>query len=382
MAVAVERLKEAGRVPLGNRCYTDPAFFEAELDRVWGGGWCCIGFAADVPEPGHVALVRLGRRPLLLARDRDGRLRVFWNVCRHRGMTLVEAPARLKGVIRCPYHSWCYALDGALRTTPHVGGPGRSSDPAIDRATLGLIEARSAEWLGCVFVDLSGTALPFAEHIAPLARRWADFADRPLFAGGADCRFDLEVESNWKLAVENYCESYHLPWVHPGLNSYSRLEDHYDIIEPGCSGQGTRAYRPMLAADGGRLPRFADLASQWDEGAEYAALYPNLLLGVHKDHTFALRLDPLAVDRTAEHVALWFADGTALDAEHAPLRQALARLWREVFAEDIGVVEGMQRGRHATGFDGGVLSPAMDGATRAFHLWVAERYRATGLDAG
>jgi phenylpropionate dioxygenase-like ring-hydroxylating dioxygenase large terminal subunit len=381
MAVALEIGREAAATPLGNRAYTDAAFFRRELDRLWGTSWFCIGFAHEVPEPGDARPVELGGKPLLLVRDHGGTLRVFWNVCRHRGMQLVTEPGRLKGVIRCPYHSWCYALDGELKITPHVGGPGQNTDPAIERASLGLLAVRSAEWLGFVFVDLSGEAPPFAEHIAPLAHRWADFADRPLFPGGADCRFTLEVETNWKLAVENYCESYHLPWVHPGLNSYSRLEDHYTIIEPSFAGQGTLAYRPLLSPNGSRLPAFADLPDQWTEGAEYVALYPNLLLGVHKDHVFALRLEPLSHDRTREHVALWFAGPEALDAEHATLRQRLTALWREVFEEDIGVVEGMQRGRTADAFDGGVFSPVMDAATAAFHGWIGDRYGTLGLDA-
>lgn len=274
MAVATDRLRKAPERPLGNRCYIDPEHFEAELERLWTSGWFCVAFAQDVPQPGDVAPVGLGRRPLLLVRDREGRLRVFWNVCRHRGMVLVTEPGHCPGVIRCPYHSWSYALDGTLKATPHVGGPGRNTDPAIDRDGLGLVEVRTAEWLGCVFVDLGGRAPPFAEFITPLAGRWADFAGRQLVPGGSDCRFTLEVRCNWKLAVENYCESYHLPWVHPGLNSYSRLEDHYDILGATFAGQGTRAYRPLLADDGRRLPGFTDLPEQWREGAEYVALIP------------------------------------------------------------------------------------------------------------
>ena len=383
MAVAFEVTAETRlAAPLPNAAYTDPGFFTAELDRLWGASWVCLGFAHEVPEPGSVRPVSLGTKPLLMVRDHAGTLRVFWNVCRHRGMQLISEPGRLSGVLRCPYHSWCYALDGALKVTPHVGGPGQNTDPSIERGRLGLLPVRSAEWLGCVFVDISGTAPPFAEHFAPLARRWADFADRPLFAAAEDCCFALELRTNWKLAVENYCESYHLPWVHPGLNSYSRLEDHYNIIEEGFAGQGTLAYRPLLAPDGRRLPAFAGLPEKWDEGAEYVALYPNLLLGVHKDHTFAIRLEPRGPDHTIEHVAVWFAAAEALDPDHAELRRRLGALWREVFAEDVGVVEGMQRGRAADAFDGGVFSPVMDAATAAFHDWAARRYRAVGLDAG
>jgi choline monooxygenase len=92
------------------------------------------------------------------------------------------------------------------------------------------------------------------------------------------------VACNWKLAVENYCESYHLPWVHPGLNSYSRLEDHYNIVAPrSFSGQGTTVYAPALGD--AAFPDFPGLPAKWDTAAEYVALYPNVLFGVHRDHT-------------------------------------------------------------------------------------------------
>jgi phenylpropionate dioxygenase-like ring-hydroxylating dioxygenase large terminal subunit len=182
------------------------------------------------------------------------------------------------------------------------------------------------------------------------------------------------VASNWKLAVENYCESYHLPWVHPGLNSYSRLEDHYHIEQPGhFSGQGTMVYRPMLSDDGRRFPEFPGLAEKWNEGAEYIALYPNVLLGVHKDHTFAIVLEPAAIDRTVEHVAIFFADEAVMGDTYAAMRRKNAAMWKEVFVEDIFVVEGMQKGRHASGFDGGKFSPVMDSPTHCFHHWVATR---------
>jgi phenylpropionate dioxygenase-like ring-hydroxylating dioxygenase large terminal subunit len=169
--------------------------------------------------------------------------------------------------------------------------------------------------------------------------------------------------------------------VHPGLNSYSRLEDHYHIEAPGLfSGQGTLAYRPMLMADesgaGRRFPLFDGLSDKWGEGAEYVALYPNVLLGVHKDHTFAMLLQPVAHDRTVEHVGIWYADAEVAGDAWAEMRRANAAMWREVFAEDVFVVEGMQKGRHARGFDGGKFSPVMDSPTHCFHDWVARQMTA------
>jgi len=191
-----------------------------------------------------------------------------------------------------------------------------------------------------------------------------------MYHGGDDSRFELDVRTNWKLAVENYCESYHLPWVHPGLNSYSRLEDHYNINEPGqYSGQGTLVYRQFEGEDGPAFPDFVGLSDKWNEGAEYIAVYPNVLLGAQRDHAFAIVLEPKAHDRTVEHIHLYYAsDATAPDA-----RAKNAALWKEVFEEDIFVVEGMQKGRAAPDFDGGRFSPAMDGPTHCFHDWVARQ---------
>lgn len=360
---------------LPNAAYTDPDFTAFERRRLWRRGWVCAGFASELPAPGDARPVEVAGAPLLLLRAKDGALRVFHNVCRHRGMTLADRPTRFANVIRCPYHSWCYDHGGRLMIAPHVGGPGCNVHPDIDRAELGLVPVRSAVWWDFVFVDLDGDAPAFEDWIAPLARRWDGFElarfEAPVPAEGA---FALEIAANWKLAVENYVEAYHLPWVHPGLNSYSRLEDHDNIVEDGaCSGQLTRAYQPALDEEGRRFPAFDGLAPFWASGAEYVALYPNLLLGLHRDHGFAILLEPKGVARTAEHVRLYYVDTAATDPALGDLRRRSLALWREVFAEDVAVVEGMQAGRASPAFDGGRFSPAMDPPTHAFHRWVAGR---------
>jgi choline monooxygenase len=353
---------------LPNAHYTCRETYRRERDRLVFATWAGIGFGADVPEPGDAWPVELMGLPLLIVRDREGAIAVFQNTCRHRGMILVDAPRRLRGTLRCPYHSWCYGLDGRLVATPHVGGPGQNLHPEVRREELGLVRIRHAVWRDVVFVNVDGRAAPFEEHAAPAIASWAD-VDRPLHAGGPESRFALEVACNWKLAVENYCESYHLPWVHPGLNSYSRLEDHYNVEGDGFSGQGTRVYRTFEGADGARFADFPGLGPRWDRAAEYIALYPNVLFGVHRDHAFAILLLPDGPGRTTERVMLHYA---APDAD-ADLRAANARLWRGVFEEDLFVVEGMQRGRAGIFFDGGRFAPGMDGPTHAFHAWVARR---------
>ena len=375
LANVLRPVAEASGLP--NRHYVDPATYERERERVLFGDWSGFAFASDVPEPGDALAVDFVGQPLLLVRDRTDRVRVFQNTCRHRGMILVPETGevrKLRGMIRCPYHSWVYDLDGRLRATPHVGGPGRNAHDAIDRDTLGLVEMRSHVWHDVVFVNIAGDAAPFKERHGDLLARWADF-EQPGVSGGTDSKFDLRVRSNWKLAVENYCESYHLPWIHPGLNSYSRLEDHYEIVADGFSGQGTIVYEPDLTEEAA----FADypgLSSAWDRQAEYVALYPNVLLGVHRDHRFAILLLPRGPEETLERVSVQYASQAMTRDCFASARARNAAMWREIFEEDVFVVEGMQRGRHGAAFDGGRFSPAMDGPTWAFHRWIATRFDA------
>ncbi|MFL4471403.1 aromatic ring-hydroxylating dioxygenase subunit alpha [Tateyamaria armeniaca] len=357
---------------LPNAHYIDEKVFEEERAALLMSGWSGLAVSADVPEPGDALPLTFLDMPLLLVRDRAGQVRVFHNICRHRGMILVDAPRKIEGAIRCPYHSWCYSTEGRLVSTPHVGGPGQNTADGIDRDLLGLIEVRSHIWLGVVWINLSGDAPAFEEANADLLARWSEF-DKPLYHGGADSTFQLAVNCNWKLAVENYCESYHLPWVHPGLNSYSRLEDHYHIEQPGCfSGQGTLVYRQLTGADGATFPDFEGLSDKWDTASEYITAYPNVLLGVHRDHAFAIILTPQSPGKTVEHVHLFYARPDT----DPDLRAKNTAQWKTVFEEDIFVVEGMQRGRHAPGFDGGRFSPAMDGPTHLFHDWVAGRVAA------
>lgn len=368
---AVRRSVEAAQ-GLPNAHYVDPETFEEEKHAVLFASWAGLAVGADVPEVGDAVPLTFLGMPLLLLRDKDGQVRVFQNICRHRGMILVEEPRKIEGAIRCPYHSWCYSTKGKLVSTPHVGGPGQNTHESIERSDLGLIEVRSHIWRDVVWINIDGSAAPFEEANADLIDRWAEF-DKPLFHGGSDSQFELKVACNWKLAVENYCESYHLPWVHPGLNSYSRLEDHYHIEAPErFSGQGTMVYRQLKGDDGKVFADFEDVGEKWDEQAEYIAVYPNVLLGVHRDHAFTIVLVPDDHGNTTEHVHLYYATPDS----DAGLRDANTKLWKEVFEEDIFVVEGMQKGRYAPHFDGGRFSAVMDSPTHCFHHWVAGRLQA------
>lgn len=369
---AVRRpIAEARGLP--GHAYTSEAYWFEERERLFAGTWVCVGFAGDLPTRAHAEPVNWMGMPLVILRDAGGDIRVFHNVCSHRGQKLVAESGPVKGMLRCPYHSWTYDLQGRLRGTPHIGGAGVHELDGFNCADHGLKAVRSRIWMDMIFINLSGDAPPFEEHAAPLMARWRRFwgdSHDCYKRVGRDDGIDLELGANWKLAVENYCESYHLPWVHPGLNRHSRLEDHYNIvIADRFSGQGTRVYRLPEVAD--RLPRLDAWPQDKLRTAEYVAFYPNVMLGIHVDQFFAARLDPVAPDHTRESLRLYFIDSGEADGIDEATRRCLLDSWRVVFNEDIGVVEGMQAGRQSPAFDGGVFSPAMDEASHHFHKWVA-----------
>ena len=144
--------------------------------------------------------------PLLLVRDNNHEVKVFHNVCSHRGIVLVDKPTNKASLIRCRYHSWCYGLDGALRSTPHVGGVATHSHDAVDKKLHGLKEVRSAIFLGIVYVTLSLEAPSFEQYAASVIERWKEFGAARQFHSSTDSTFDLTMNGNWKLVMENFLE--------------------------------------------------------------------------------------------------------------------------------------------------------------------------------
>lgn len=364
---------------LPNSCYTEHSAFEQDRDTVIAPSWTCIGFGTDVPVNWAVPVDLMGY-PLLITRDKAGTVRVFHNVCSHRGMKLVPEAGKLgTGLIRCKYHSWAYDFSGELIGTPSLGGADINEHKDFDPTVNGLKPIRSTVWMDNIFINLSNSGESFDEFLAPLMQHWSKWVTaeslnefKPAATHG---KLELVVKSNWKLAIENFLEAYHLPWVHPGLNSYSPLSQHYDIERgQNFSGQGSSSYTSPAGADGN--------LSTWPKEqlkyAEYPVLYPNTLLGLQSDHFFTMTILPLSETESLERVQLLFLGDVADADTHESHRQSILEGWREVFSEDIFAVEGMQQGRSSPAYQGGVFSPVMDQHTLHFHQWVAKRF-ANGL---
>lgn len=352
----------AATTGLTGEFFTTDAIFTEERRALFHGGWMCIGTRDDAGRPGSIFPIGIGGVDLLLARDRGGVLRCFFNHCSHRGAILADKPRQNCPTIVCPYHSWTYSLAGDLRKMPHVGGVDVNDAEGLDPARLGLREVRLGEWGGLVFVNVSGIAEDFETFIAPLAERLRDYDLSLLQTSGETATV---VEANWKIVVENFVESYHLPWIHPSMNRYNPMEDHYQIL-----GGDTYLGQGLLGLEfedeaANLLPRFPNLKPEQLTTGESHFLFPNVLFGVMIEQAYAVILDPAGPGQTRERVVVMVNGAeAATDPKFEQARAIMLQRIVEVNAEDIGIVESVQRGRFSPAFSGGQFSPVQERTSR------------------
>ena len=361
---------------LPNECYTSKEYTLVERKKLFEDKWIVIGSASSLKEAGDAKPIDLLGIPILIVRTKENQIKVFHNICSHRGLKLVNKPGKIKNVIRCPYHSWSYNLDGELMSTPHIGGMNIHEAPKFEKSKSNLKEIRSHIWLDLIMININNNEISFEEYIKPLSDRWEKFwpvKDRDLINHSKDYGyFKLNAKCNWKFAIENYCESYHLPWVHPGLNSYSKIEDHYHIqgLPNRFAGQGTVAYNPRFVGNE-KLPCFPSWPKHKENIAEYIALFPNVMLGIHKDHYYAYWLEPINHELTLEHMEIYYVGEEAANSKKfKSLREQNHKQWEDIQKEDVDIIQGMQIGRNSPVYNGGNFSPVMDNPTHHFHKWV------------
>ena len=363
---------------LPNECYTSKDYTLIERKKLFEDKWIVAGVASSIPEIGDVKPIDILGMPILILRNKQNEIKVFHNVCSHRGVKLVSKSGKINSLIRCPYHSWSYSLDGELMATPHIGGMNKHSADGFDKSKNNLKEIRSYIWLDLIMININQNEMSFEEYIKPLSDRWEKFwpiKDRELIHHSNDFGyFKLNAKCNWKFAIENYCESYHLPWVHPGLNSYSKIEDHYHIqgLPNRFAGQGTVVYNPQFKGKE-KLPSFPNWPKDKENIAEYVALFPNVMLGIHKDHYYAYWIEPINHEFTLEHMELYYVGEQAAQAnKFKSLRKQNHKQWEDIQKEDVDIIQGMQTGRNSPSYNGGNFSPVMDNPTHHFHKWVAQ----------
>ncbi len=188
---------------LPNECYTSEQYLEYERNKIFCDKWTVIGVGSSIPDAGDAMPYNLLGIPLLIVRDKDLNIRVFHNVCSHRGFKLLDEPCTLKNVIRCPYHSWSYDFKGNLLATPHIGGLNVHNSDKFEKNQSNLKEVRSKIWMDIIFVNINSNEIDFEDYIKPLEQRWSKFInheDHKLLVHSKDYgAFDLEVNSNWQI---------------------------------------------------------------------------------------------------------------------------------------------------------------------------------------
>tara|TARA_B100001093_G_scaffold434528_1_gene432040 strand:- start:845 stop:2041 length:1197 start_codon:yes stop_codon:yes gene_type:complete len=362
---------------LPNECYTSNEYQIFERDKIFSDKWVVIGVGSSIPNIGDANPYDLLGIPLIMIRGKDKKIRVFHNVCSHRGLKLLNEPCHLKNVLRCPYHSWSYDLEGSLVATPHIGGLNIHQIDSFDRKKSNLKEVKSKIWMDMIFVNLNKNEIEFDEYIKPLESRWSKFIskeDQNLIRHAKDYGYiNLEINSNWKFAIENFCESYHLPFIHPELNKKSNISDHYHIqgLPNRFAGQGSHKYNQIMKGNK-KFNSFPLWPQDLALNAEYIALFPNVMIGLHIDHFYIFWLEPISINKTKEHIEIYYIGKESAESkEFKEMRKENLNFWREVMTEDISVVEGMQDGRASPAYNGGNFSPIMDYPTLQFHKWIA-----------
>ena len=362
---------------LPNECYTNTNYLAHEREKIFFNKWTAVGVGSSIPNAGDAKPYNLLGIPLILIRDKEMKIRVFHNVCSHRGFKLLDKVCTLKNIIRCPYHSWSYDFTGNLVATPHIGGLNNHHHKKFDKTKSHLKEVRNKIWMDIIFVNINSNEINFDDYIKPLEERWSNLInkkDQKLLVHSNDYGyFSLEVKCNWKFAIENYCESYHLPTIHPELNKVSNINDHYHIqgLPNRFAGQGSEKYE-QLTKGNKKFKSFSNWEKDKLKNSEYIALFPNVMIGLHVDHFYVFWLEPLGMNKTREHMQMYYVGNESANGEYLKeLRKENSRFWKDVMFEDISAIEGMQDGRNSPFYNGGNFSPIMDLPTHQFHKWVA-----------
>ena len=279
-----------GQMSLPRAAYTDDSVLAWEMEHFFDQSWVCVGRSEDLRDAGDRKAVALGHERALLVRGEDGSLRAFYNVCRHRGHDLLEVGCTASGkFIRCPYHAWAYGLDGSLLGTPGFGGA-----TELDKDDFPLLPVRLAEWHGWVFLNASGDAPSFEEHVGDFGEKIVNHSPGELVTAAGQ---SYEVAANWKILAENYHECYHCSSIHPELCKVSppRSGEDYETSGAWVGGpMDLEDFAETMSLDGrSHAPRLPHLAEGQEREVYYFQLFPNLLISLHPDYIMTHRLRPL-----------------------------------------------------------------------------------------
>jgi Rieske 2Fe-2S family protein len=356
---------------LPRAAYQSPEVFDRERERIFWREWFVVGREEELAAPGDYVVKDVAGESILIVRTRAGGLAAHYNVCRHRGSQLVPdgGAGSFGGAIRCPYHSWTYSLEGALRTAPFL-----DQSNGLARDELSLHPVGVDTWGGFVFVHLTPAEAERSGHTleAQLGAVPGRLARYPLAGLRVARRLSYEVQANWKVALENYNECYLCGPVHPELcrlvpafrqRGGSELDWERGI--PHREG----AWTFTASGTTNRLP-FDGLSEDERTRHKGELIYPNFMLSLSADHVAAFYVLPRAPDRTTIVNEFLFHPEEMAKPDFAP--GDAVEFWDLVNRQDWAICESVQRGMASRVFERGYYAP-MESWSLDIRRYVGER---------
>jgi phenylpropionate dioxygenase-like ring-hydroxylating dioxygenase large terminal subunit len=349
--------------------YSHPDLARLELERILLPSWQIVCHVNSIPRPGDYETFDLGPESVFVLRDKDGSIKAFHNVCRHRGARLLDGAGSCPATLTCPYHGWSYRHDGGL-----VGVPMRDTFPGLDRSQHSLRPVRVDIALGFVFVCLAGDPTPIAKTWGRLVEELAPYRLEEMVPLAPISTDVWNVD--WKIAMDNYLESYHVPIGHPGL--YRMFTPDYEdqahvpgvarglswMREQPSSRWSERLYQTLIVKAASHLPE--RLRRCW---RFYSAL-PNLGIDVFPDQMDFFQLMPGGPGKC-------IVRGTTFGLPNASPELRAARYLSNrinvgVNNEDKWLCGRVQRGLSSGSYQPGPLSK-LEGYMYEFHELLRER---------
>jgi choline monooxygenase len=349
---AAAALQDAYTIPAP--WYTDARIARLELQNVFSRTWQSVGRTAQVEKPGQYVTATVAGEPIVAVRGSDGKLRAFYNVCRHHAMTVMNESCGQAQQMRCPYHGWTYNLEGELRGMTEFEGVCN-----FDRAQNGLVPVRVETWENFIFVNLDPHAAPLQEFLGALAG-----LAKPLNFGGLTFveRRSYIQQCNWKVYVDNFLDGgYHVPHMHKGLNSVLDYTNYTIENVDRCCVQSS-----PVAVD--KSSEASAAATRKGDRAYYFWQYPNFMLNWYEGYLDTNLVIPLGVDRCEVIFDFYFGDTS--EAQMPYIRESMG-VSERVQQEDIVICDGVQRGLSSRAYQAGRLSVRREAGEHLFHRLLA-----------
>lgn len=342
---------QAFKAGLPAEVYTSSAFFELESRTLFARQWVFAGYRHELSRVGDVMPVTVAGQPILLVADDALDIHGFHNLCRHRCLQLVDAPKNCGRLIRCPYHSWSYGLNGHLQAAPYFGGKDIAPPREFKKTAFGLHRIECEVWHDWIFVCLDTPELTFEEFIRPLERQLGDIALDELKPIGT---IDFgEVQTNWKTLMENFIEPYHVQFVHQSTTSQP-LIDHFTILDEHCLGSGCDIVNDKHTVEPATLA----------VSSRFLTLFPNFAIGLYEPDQIGVHLNtPLNADQTSQRRVIYVHQDNPINDDEIEQTKSL---WYRVHKEDHEICERLQKGRHSMKAGSGILSPYWEASLRDF----------------